>query len=298
MCLTICKIQEYSTVNRKGSFKRRKHCFRSPLLSRETRSTRAFPEQFVVGGGESSALPWLLTCFAACALQTACRSPIPALLFFDESPAGCGQVGKVRMPVPSIVLVNGDLGGQFTMTLCGHLSRVWLFAAPSTVAYQTPLSMEFPRRGYWSGLPCPSLGDLPNPGIEPGIEPVSLMSFALADMFFTTSATSKPNHEVGVAQILGMKKEWALINKSFEHLQYWTVPALKKLTVNLYHGRVIILSSPLTISSRSWEYYSIFTWLHVGNKKKGSSFFSAPSFANLFSVFLQSQSIKYAHDIN
>ena len=209
-----------------------------------------------------------------------------------------GRWGRWGCLVPSIVLVNGDLGGQFTMTLCGHLSRVWLFAAPSTVAYQTPLSMEFPRRGYWSGLPCPSLGDLPNPGIEPGIEPVSLMSFALADMFFTTSATSKPNYEVGVAQILGMKKEWALINKSFEHLQYWTVPALKKLTVNLYHGRVIILSSPLTISSRSWEYYSIFTWLHVGNKKKGSSFFSAPSFANLFSVFLQSQSIKYAHDIN
>ena len=45
--------------------------------------------------------------------------------------------------------------------------------------------MEFPRQECWSGLSCPPLGDLPNPGIEPG----SLMSPALAGGFFTTSAT-------------------------------------------------------------------------------------------------------------
>ena len=39
---------------------------------------------------------------------------------------------------------------------------------PWTVAHQTPLSMEFSRQEYWSGLPFPSLGDLPDPGIEPG----------------------------------------------------------------------------------------------------------------------------------
>ena len=38
---------------------------------------------------------------------------------------------------------------------------------PWTVACQVPLSMEFPRQEYWSGLPFPSPGDLPNPGIEP-----------------------------------------------------------------------------------------------------------------------------------
>ena len=48
------------------------------------------------------------------------------------------------------------------------LSRVWLFATPWTVAYQAPPSMEFSRQEYWSGLPFPSPGDLPNPGIEPG----------------------------------------------------------------------------------------------------------------------------------
>ena len=48
------------------------------------------------------------------------------------------------------------------------LSRVQLFGTPWTVPYQAPLSMEFSRQEYWSGLPFPSPGDLPNPGIKPG----------------------------------------------------------------------------------------------------------------------------------
>jgi len=47
------------------------------------------------------------------------------------------------------------------------LSHVKLFATPWTVAYQAPLSMEFSRQEYWSGLPFPSPGYLPNPEIEP-----------------------------------------------------------------------------------------------------------------------------------
>ena len=59
------------------------------------------------------------------------------------------------------------------------------FCNPWTVALQAPLSMGFSRQEYWSGLPCPPSDDLPNPGTEP----VSLMSPALASRFFTTSAT-------------------------------------------------------------------------------------------------------------
>ena len=47
------------------------------------------------------------------------------------------------------------------------LSCVRLFATPWTVAHQAPPSMGFSRQEYWSGLPFPSPGDLPNPGIEP-----------------------------------------------------------------------------------------------------------------------------------
>ena len=48
------------------------------------------------------------------------------------------------------------------------LSSVRLFVTPWTVAHQAPPSVEFSRQEYWSGLPFPSPGDLPNPGIEPG----------------------------------------------------------------------------------------------------------------------------------
>ena len=48
------------------------------------------------------------------------------------------------------------------------LSRVQLLAIPWTVAYQAPPAIGFSRQEYWSGLPFPSPGDLPDPGIEPG----------------------------------------------------------------------------------------------------------------------------------
>ena len=52
------------------------------------------------------------------------------------------------------------------------LSHVLLFSTPWTVAHQAPPSMEFSRQEYWSGLPFPPPGDLPNPGIEPGSPPL------------------------------------------------------------------------------------------------------------------------------
>ena len=48
------------------------------------------------------------------------------------------------------------------------LSHARLFATPWTVAYQAPPSMGFSRQEYWSGVPLPSPGDLPDPGIERG----------------------------------------------------------------------------------------------------------------------------------
>ena len=53
------------------------------------------------------------------------------------------------------------------LTEVKSLSRVRLFATPWTIAYKAPLSLEFSRQEYWSGLPFPSPGDLPHPGIEP-----------------------------------------------------------------------------------------------------------------------------------
>ena len=71
--------------------------------------------------------------------------------------------------------------------MLSRFSRVSLFATLLTVACQASLSMGFSRQEYWSGLPCPSPRDLPNPGIEL----TSLTSSALAGRFFSTSATWK-----------------------------------------------------------------------------------------------------------
>ena len=60
-------------------------------------------------------------------------------------------------------------------------------ATPWTVALQAPLSMGFPRHKYWSGLPFPPPGDLPNPGIKP-------VSPALAGRFFTMSLLGSPRY--------------------------------------------------------------------------------------------------------
>ena len=63
-----------------------------------------------------------------------------------------------------------------------QLSCVWLFATPWAVASQAPLSMGFSRQEYWGGLSFPPTGDIP----DPGIEPASLASPALAGRFFTS----------------------------------------------------------------------------------------------------------------
>ena len=66
-----------------------------------------------------------------------------------------------------------------------RFSCVRLFATPWTVAHQAPVSMGFSKQEYWSGLPFPLLGDLPNLVMEP----TSPGSPALAGRFFTTSTT-------------------------------------------------------------------------------------------------------------
>ena len=82
---------------------------------------------------------------------------------------------------------NSHLGvpGPFMGCMLSCFSHVQLLVTPWTIARQAPLSMGFSRQEYWSGLPCPPPGYLPDPGIKPEF----LISPALAGGFFTTSAT-------------------------------------------------------------------------------------------------------------
>ena len=88
-------------------------------------------------------------------------------------------------------------------------NHVWFFVPLWTMAHQGPLSMVFSRQEYWSGLPCHPPGDLP----DWGIKPVSLMSPALADRFFTTSTTWEAH-------------EWNITFKNCESLFYTPVSCI------------------------------------------------------------------------
>ena len=80
-----------------------------------------------------------------------------------------------------------------------------LFATPWTVARQAPLSMGFSGPEYWSGLPFPTPGDLPNPGIEPG----SPVSYQQVDSSLP-EPPGKPSECRGTLSIVGWRGKWCL----------------------------------------------------------------------------------------
>ena len=95
---------------------------------------------------------------------------------------------------------------------CKSLQSCPTLVAPWTVTRQAPLSMGFSRQEYWSGLPFPSPGDLP----DPGIKPTCLLSPALAGGFFTPNATWQTPIFVYFRKIFISP----LFEEQFCHLQY------------------------------------------------------------------------------
>ena len=69
----------------------------------------------------------------------------------------------LNLPICKVAAWNRSTSAMYQVPS----SRGWLFATPWTVAYQAPLSPVFSRQEYWRELPCPSPGDLPDPGIKP-----------------------------------------------------------------------------------------------------------------------------------
>ena len=97
--------------------------------------------------------------------------------------------GRILNPnIHSIALCVFPLSSLYFLSavcMLSHFSSVWLFDTLWSAGHQAPLSMGFSRQEYWSGLPCPPSGNVPNSGIEA----LSPASPALAGGFFTTSAT-------------------------------------------------------------------------------------------------------------
>ena len=114
----------------------------------------------------------------------ACQALLFMGFFREEYWSGLPFPPPVDLPKPGIAplsLVSAALAGGFFTTepsgkplnvymlllLLSHFSRVRLCVTPEMAAHQAPPSLGFSRQEYWSGLPFPSPGDLPNPGIEP-----------------------------------------------------------------------------------------------------------------------------------
>ena len=117
---------------------------------------------------------------------------------------------------------------------------------PWTVAHQAPLSMEFPRQEYWSGLPFPSPGDLP----DPGMEPASLVYPALAGGFFATG-TALINKQLIVVAALGLRGcEQAFPVSSERGLLSAALCRLPSVLATLLVGHVFFLHCLLMVAQR------------------------------------------------
>ena len=110
----------------------------------------------------------------------ACPAPVsmrfPRQEYWSESelpfcsPGGLPDPGiKPTSPALEVILSCWTTWKAHSVTVVQSLSCVRLFETPWTEGRQAPLSMEFSRQEYWSGLPVPSPGDLPDPEIKPGI---------------------------------------------------------------------------------------------------------------------------------
>ena len=116
---------------------------------------------------------WCLTVSSSAALLSFCVQSFPAsgsfpmswLFVSDSQNIGASASASI---LPMNIQDWFPLGFKINHKV-KLLSSFWLLAIPWTVACQAPPSMGFSRQEYWSGLPFPSPGDLPNPGIEPGL---------------------------------------------------------------------------------------------------------------------------------
>ena len=104
-------------------------------------------------------------------------------LWAQERGTECGLESKDLRRVHGREASGANISMHVVLSCISHIQ---LFVTLWTIAYQVPLSMGFSRKECWSGLPCPPSGGLPNPGMEP----MGLLSPALAGRFFTTSATN------------------------------------------------------------------------------------------------------------
>ena len=136
--------------------------------------------------------------------------------------------------------------------MLSRFSCVLLFAALGTVACQAPLSMGFSRQEYWSELPYPPPGDLPNPGIKA----TSLMFSALPGGFLPGAPPEKPcprNSLVQFSSVQFLSRVWLFVTPwiatrqaSLSITNSWSSPKLMSIK-SVKPSRHLILCCPLLL---------------------------------------------------
>ena len=130
------------------------------------------------------------------------------------------------------------------------LSRVQLFSTPSTAAHQAPPSMGFSRQEYWSGLPCPSPGDLRNPRVDPG-------SPTLEADTLTSEPPGKPQQRSSYTYF--KQQRFLIVGQSFQipnpnmpiHIRVtlFLLPSVKNLSLQIEHYKIPLLEKNLLSKS-------------------------------------------------
>ena len=123
--------------------------------------------------------------------------------------------------------------------------------APQTIVRQAPLSMGFPRQEYWSGLPFPPPGGLPE---NPGTEPASLVSPALAGGFFNTSTTWEALELVTIIS----PNMWIQKNEAGEGKCVQGHTSSEEQSRFTLRGFVYRVHSPWMLHTKNFSYISLF----------------------------------------
>ena len=141
----------------------------------------SLPGSYVHGLFQARTLEWVAISFSRGSSRPRDQTPVTCI---TNGLLHCRQILYWLSHQESLKRINWiHTHNPVHPSMLSHFSHVQLFETLWNVAHQAPLSMGFPRQEYWSGLTCPPLEDLP----DPGIKPVSLMSPWLADRFFMTS---------------------------------------------------------------------------------------------------------------
>ena len=123
-----------------------------------------------------------------CSLAQQCLQPQAKALTEEKLTSICGRGCHWYQLTDGRQHKQPGMLCEFGKCVCAQVAQVMSDSEiPWTTAHKATLSMGFSRQESWSGLPFPSPGDLPNPGIEP-------VSPALADGFFTTESPGKPKY--------------------------------------------------------------------------------------------------------